>query len=155
MIFFWRPQDENGEFGNWFFSPFVENNIQYSCVEQYMMCKKALLFQDIETANKIINEQNPKNMKKLGQEVKNFNQQVWDEHKKSIVKEGCRLKFTQNKNLLDSLLRNKDKTFVEASPYDKIWGIGLKEHETDKNKWKGQNLLGEIITELNQELKKK
>lgn len=150
-VLFW-----SGIYSNWYYSPFVINNEKYNCVEQYMMEQKARLCGDDEMANHIMRMTNPTEMKKAGRKVRNFNYKLWNQHKFNVVFAGCHAKFTQNPNLLEELLATGDKILVEASPYDKIWGIGLAEdnpHAEDKNKWKGQNLLGEVLTKVKNELR--
>ncbi len=54
-------------------------------------------------------------------------------------------KFSQNKDLKIFLLSTGNKVLVEASPYDKVWGVGLTKQDeniTDPNNWLGINLLG-------------
>ena len=61
-----------------------------------------------------------------------------------IVIEGNYLKFSQNEELKDLLLSN-DTILVEASPFDRIWGIGLSisnEKHLDPNKWRGKKFIG-------------
>jgi len=99
---------------------------------------------------------NPSEHKKLGRLVKNYDQKVWDGHKRKIVYNGNWLKFTQNPKLLAQLLETDDKILVEASPYDPIWGIGLDENAIgieDSNNWQGENLLGYIITDVRDNIK--
>ena len=84
----------------------------------------------------------------LGRKVKDFNIDIWEENARKIVTQGCFLKFTQNPKLLEILLDTKDDILVEASPYDKIWGIGLKEKDAinvDPSEWPGKNWLGECL----------
>lgn len=149
--FFW-----NGIYSQWYQSVMTIDNIKYNCCEQYMMHQKALYFGDEDTAEKIMLTSHPKDQKALGREVKNFNKEEWDKVNLQIVYKGNLHKFSQNKDLLDELLETGDKILVEASPYDKIWGIGMGENDKDINNpllWKGQNLLGWVITLVRQELK--
>jgi hypothetical protein len=106
--------------------------------------------------SKILEETNPKNQQLLGRSIKNFNQQVWDKNKFNIVFNGNLLKFHQNdklRTLLMSYWNPKFIMFVEASPIDKIWGVGLDENHKDildETKWQGQNLLGKALTNVGQ-----
>jgi len=151
FIFFWK----NSPFSQFYRCSFTINNQEYNCAEQYMMYQKAILFNDKDTANKIIKTINPNEIKKLGREVKNFDEQKWINNRESIVVQGNIAKFTQNSKLLDQLFKTNGKTLVEASPYDKIWGIGLSSDNPkaqDRTKWLGMNLLGKILTEIRDEL---
>jgi ribA/ribD-fused uncharacterized protein len=125
----------------------------FNCGEQYMMYQKAITFGDNETANKILKELSPRKQKELGRQVKNFNPKVWDSLKYIIVKNGLTEKFNQNPEFKDYLLKYKGYVLVEASPYDRIWGIGFYDYEAIQNidNW-GENLLGKILTELAMEL---
>lgn len=146
--FFW-----SGVFSNWHKCDIKIGNIIFNCVEQYMMYQKALTFEDYEAAIKILQTSNPREQKKLGRKVKGFNPTLWDKVKYQIVKTGVKQKFKQHASLRYLLTSNKGKIFVEASPYDRIWGIGFFEDEALANidLW-GENLLGKIITELSNEM---
>jgi ribA/ribD-fused uncharacterized protein len=116
-------------------------------VEQFMMYEKARLFKDMHIADKIMKTSSPKSCKALGRKVKNFDENVWTEHAYDIVKTGVLHKFCQNMFLQRQLLET-NLPFAEASPYDKIWGIGLKatdKRAQDASKWKGTNLLGKAL----------
>ena len=113
-----------------------------------MMYKKALLFEDESVANAIMATFNPKEQKALGRKVRGFDKEKWEEVCREYVYEANYAKFTQNPRLLEELMSYGDREIVEASPEDKIWGIGL--HETDervhdKSQWQGTNWLGEAI----------
>lgn len=98
MICFWKPEQENGFLSQWYYDNFKEDNITFNCAEQYMMYRKALLFdrENNSFMEKILRTNNPSNMRKLGRSIKNFNQEVWDENKYNIVFDGNLLKFSQN-----------------------------------------------------------
>ena len=119
------------------------------------MFQKAILFGDNQTAMQILKTSNPREQKQLGREIQGFNQSTWDEEKKSIVYKGNYLKFTQNAELLETLLATQGTLLVEASPTDTIWGVGT-ELDTPElyipSKWKGENLLGFILTQLREDM---
>lgn len=145
--FFW-----GGIFSNWHLCSFTVDGITFNCGEQYMMFKKAVIMNDLETAELIMKEKNPRKQKKLGRQVKNYNESLWDNVRYNIVKEGLRQKFIQNPRLKEYLMSFRDHEIVEASPYDSIWGIGFSEEDALGNvdKW-GKNLLGNILKDLTNE----
>lgn len=121
-----------------------------------MMYHKAKLFGDKEIAAKILATNHPKDVKALGRQVSNFDKTVWEYNCDSIVIKGNLLKFSQNTKLLTLIQLHSDKIFVEASPYDLIWGVGLHESDDlilDSSNWKGQNKLGNALTTVAQLLK--
>ena len=97
-IYFW-----NGVFCQWGQYTMVEEDITYCSCEQYMMAKKAKLFNDEKVYDMIMSEEYPSVQKELGKMVSNFNQVVWDKHKFDIVVNANYLKFTQNETLKESL----------------------------------------------------
>jgi len=97
----------------------------YCCMEQYMMAEKAKLFEDKEILAKIMESKYPKQIKELGRKVKNFNEEIWKKRRYSIILNANYAKFLQNENLKQFLLQTKNRVLVEASPYDKIWSIGM------------------------------
>jgi ribA/ribD-fused uncharacterized protein len=142
-VFFWH-----GIYSNWHPSKFIVDGVEYNCGEQYMMACKAKLFGDDETLSKIMDADAPKDMKVLGRQVKNFDAEVWDEKCKYLVYYGLYEKFTQNPEFKESMLATGNRRFVEASPYDKVWGIGMGvEHPDieDSTKWQGTNYLGVVL----------
>jgi ribA/ribD-fused uncharacterized protein len=143
-LFFW-----GGWPSNWEPSPFLVDGIQYNCVEQFMMAEKAKLFGDEEVRTKILASPYPKAQKEFGRKVRGFDKVRWDEAAYKIVVEGSIHKYLQNSKLQKLLLATTE-TFVEASPEDSIWGIGMlltEEGVEDPKNWRGTNLLGRAITE--------
>lgn len=137
-----------GEFSQWHMSVFTEKGISYCCAEQYMMAWKARIFQDDDAYTKIMGTCNPKEMQTIGRTIKNFNQETWDLQKFNVVARANYLKFTQNPRLKEMLRATKRSILVEASPVDRVWGIGMHIDDpniNDFNKWRGENLLGKAI----------
>lgn len=54
IICFHNPNEENGYLSNWYRSSFVIENIVFSSVEQFMMYRKAICFQDKEIVAQIL-----------------------------------------------------------------------------------------------------
>lgn len=132
-------------------SDFIIDGIRYCCAEQYMMAKKAELFGDYETYSLILKTNKPKEIKGLGRKVKNFIPSIWAEHKIKVVFDANFAKFSQNRELREYLCGTEKLILVEASPYDKIWGIGLAEDDPnilEPNLWLGQNLLGFVLMDV-------
>ncbi|MFD0939374.1 NADAR family protein [Pedobacter boryungensis] len=161
-IFFWGHTPEYKEevgkycFSQWFKCPFIVNNITYKTAEHWMMAHKALLFNDKNAFDKIIQCEKPGEAKEIGREVLGYNEQIWSDKKFDIVKLGNIHKFNQNPKLADFLLKTQNRILVEASPIDTIWGIGLSPDSNDIENiyaWRGENLLGFALMEARDFLK--
>jgi len=152
MTFFFGAENP---LSNWHPAKFIVNNIQFCNNEQFMMYCKAKLFGDNETAKEILTATTPREHKALGRKVKLFDEELWSTKREIYVRRGCLAKFMQNPDMLNFLLNTKDTELVEASPYDKIWGVGLAESNpliNDKSNWKGLNLLGKVLMQVRGEL---
>jgi ribA/ribD-fused uncharacterized protein len=152
FVFFFTDKDV---FSNWHPSPFSVKNVNFTCAEQYMMYCKAKVFGDHEVADKIIASTSPKEQKALGRSVRGYDDDIWRKKRLSIVVVGLIYKFEQNPSARKLLIETNGKTLVEASPYDKIWGVGLAASDPnilDPSKWKGQNLLGKALMKVREVL---
>jgi ribA/ribD-fused uncharacterized protein len=156
-VFFWghvnRYNEDVGKFcfSQWFECPFVVDNISYKTTEHWMMAKKALLFGDSNTFDKIIKSNSPREAKELGRQVSGYDDHTWNTEKFDIVKFGNIHKFSQHPKFADYLLQTENKVLVEASPTDIIWGIGLSRDSKDIENiyaWRGLNLLGFALMEV-------
>lgn len=142
FTFFWGS---DSPFSNWYPQWFTHQGIQYNCSEQFMMYQKARLFKDFDVAEMIMEQTSPRKQKFLGRMVRGFDNNVWMTECEEIMVPGLVSKFQQDTYSLNTLLDTEDSIIVEASPYDKIWGIGMTEDDpraTDPSKWEGKNLLG-------------
>lgn len=144
-----------GPFSQWHKSTFFIDGIAYSHAEQYMMAEKARLFGDIESLNKIMSSKDPKEQKSLGKNVKPYDDNKWNSVAKQVVYKGNMAKFTQNENLKKILLDTEGTTLVEASPVDRKYGVGLAENDPliqDRKNWRGTNWLGEVLTQVREDI---
>jgi ribA/ribD-fused uncharacterized protein len=143
---------------NFYKCRFTFEGVVFSSNEQFFHFKKAELFNDKDAMKKILATDYPADQKKIGRTVKNYNESVWSKHCYSIMKQGLYAKFSQNDNLKKKMLSNPKARFVEASLFDKKWGIGINSshpNATFPSKWKGSNLLGKALDEVRDSLKPK
>ncbi|ATZ80658.1 hypothetical protein BMW23_0612 [Bodo saltans virus] len=119
------------------------------------MIQKALLFGDMDSIENIKNAKTPYQIKQYGRKVKNFTDDIWLLHRDKILYDGLYGKFSQNKDLSAKLKSTGNRILVEASPYDKIYGVGLAENDDrilEQKNWKGKNLLGYTLMNVRQNL---
>ncbi|KAH0489638.1 hypothetical protein TgHK011_010057 [Trichoderma gracile] len=180
-VYFWRETDpQTGYLSQWYYCPFRDDkdpNIIYETAEHYMMYQKALLFNDKPSATKILSKgQTPRKVKSLGRKVANFSETTWNAKREDVVRQGNYLKFTNavkevgfcrgssssssmgeplvGGSLRETLLSTGERELVEASPFDAVWGIGLKAADADGNReaW-GLNLLGKALMDVRERLR--
>ena len=152
LVFFWKTQSPFSQFHP---AHFVVKEDNYICAEQYMMAGKARLFRDSINLVNIMEANEPKVMKSFGRKVEEFKPEIWNMCCRQIVQEGNRAKFSQNRHLLESLLNTNEKYLVEASPFDRIWGIGMGASNSKAytpSSWKGSNWLGEALNQVKFEI---
>ncbi|MBB5868931.1 ribA/ribD-fused uncharacterized protein [Allocatelliglobosispora scoriae] len=148
---FWghQPQADGsvgaGCLSQWWPSPFTVDGRTFATAEHYMMWRKAELFGDHEVADRVFTVDHPQEAKQLGREVRGFVQATWEAQRSAIVVEGSIRKFAADEALRAYLLGTGERILVEASPLDRIWGIGIgATHPAvgDPARWRGLNLLG-------------
>ena len=135
---------------NFYPCSFIEKNQTFDCVERYYNYRKALYFNDEETANEILKAKTPNKVKALGYKVKHFNQTMWHLVDTQTMFNGCAMKFQQNHDLA-TCLKNTKGMLIEANPKDTYFACGLAIDDPnieDKHKWKSKNILGDILCKL-------
>ncbi|MFJ9739802.1 NADAR family protein [Streptomyces sp. NPDC101166] len=161
-LHFWghRPQPD-GRVGasclsQWWPSPFEVDGVAYATAEHWMMAGKARLFGDAEAERRALAAVHPAEAKKAGRLVKGFDEATWERERLRIVVEGSVHKFAARPELRRFLLNTGDRVLVEASPVDRVWGIGLSARDEgawDPQRWKGPNLLGFALMEARERLR--
>lgn len=157
IVCFHNPDEINGYLSNWYLSDFVKEGVQYSSMEQYMMHQKALLFQDNEIAEQIMETNNVGKIKALGRAVKNYDDAIWNGMRQIIIYEGLLEKFRQEDVLREELLATGEDILAECAVQDRIWGIGLSmkdDRRFEISEWQGQNLLGFALMRVREVLKR-
>jgi len=150
FLFFWGHAAKSGTLGReclsqWYPAPFTLDGLRFATAEHYMMWSKARLFEDGARAAEVLEAPSPAAAKRIGRSVSKFDEGVWKRHRFDIVSRASAAKFGQHAQLGAFLLGTKDRVLVEASPRDRIWGIGLAaDDERAENPllWRGLNLLG-------------
>lgn len=150
VIGFYRVGDQYGEFSNFYKAKMTipGHTRPYLCMEQWIMHQKAILFQDIIIAYQIMNCTDPAQCKRLGRQVQNFSQPVWDKAVWGVTLMGLNYKFTSDPRLKALLLGTRGNLLAECSPRDCIWGIGLSVDDPrakNPTQWRGTNLLGQCL----------
>ncbi|MFH0519091.1 NADAR family protein [Streptomyces sp. M41] len=140
----------------WWPSPFTVDGVAYATAEHWMMAGKARLFGDAEAERLVLAAGHPSEAKKAGRLVRDFDETVWARERFRIVVEGSVHKFAAHPDLRGFLLGTGDRVLVEASPVDRVWGIGLTardEGAANPERWRGPNLLGFALMEARERLR--
>lgn len=150
FVLFW-----GGPFSQWYPCKIEIDGVKYNCCEQYMMAEKARMFGDMDALEAIMKSTEPRKQKAYGRGVKNFVPQMWDLTSRDVVFRANLAKFS-DPELKRYMMSFGSEEIVEASPYDKIWGIGLGEDDPralDKSQWLGTNWLGEVLMRVRDTIK--
>ncbi|MQA87393.1 MAG: DUF1768 domain-containing protein [Streptosporangiales bacterium] len=129
---------------------FTVDGMTYRTAEHWMMAHKARLFGDEQTFARIVESEHPRQAKELGRGIDSFDETTWVNHRFGIVTAGNLAKFGQHPELRDYLLGTGSRILVEASPVDRVWGIGLAaddDRAVQPHRWRGLNLLGFALME--------
>jgi ribA/ribD-fused uncharacterized protein len=160
-LMFWGHQPEadgrigKGSLSQWWPCSFTVDGVGYASAEHWMMAGKARLFEDAEILPRILAARTPAEAKNFGREVRGFDSAAWDDACFELVVRGNVHKFGQDPALLAFLAGTAARVLVEASPRDRIWGIGLgagNERAADPRQWRGGNLLGFALMEARDRL---
>ncbi|MFJ2907487.1 NADAR family protein [Streptomyces sp. NPDC091279] len=140
----------------WWPSPFTVSGVEYATAEHWMMAAKARLFADPEAERRVLAAAHPAEAKKAGRLVRGFDDAVWARERYGIVVEGNVHKFAADEEVRAFLVNTGERVLVEASPVDRVWGIGLAADDAaarEPERWRGPNLLGFALMEARARLR--
>ena len=155
IIGFHSEQKQYGFLSNWYLSGFSVGDTYFTSVEQWIMYNKAILFNNDEIADRILQEIKPEVIKKLGRKVTGFIEADWIAKRYEILLHGLRAKFSQSNELKKMLLATDDCILVEFSKIDRIYGVGIWDKSPNRfnqTYWRGQNLLGKALMQVRAEM---
>jgi ribA/ribD-fused uncharacterized protein len=139
----------------WLPRAFDIGGVRYPSAEHFMMAEKARLFRDDEAWHRILVAASPADAKALGRTVRSYEDAAWAAARSEAVVRGNLAKFGQHADLGAFLRATGDRVLVEASPRDRIWGIGMGASNPDARhpaRWRGLNLLGFALMEVRRQL---
>ncbi len=163
-VLFWghRPSNDGSVtkacFSQWYEAGFDIDGVHYPTAEHYMMAEKARLFGDAAALQRVLTASTPGAVKAIGREIVGFDEALWLAYRWRIVVDANVGKFSQNKAIGEFLANTGDRVLVEASPVDKIWGIGLAADDpraAKPDQWEGLNLLGFALMDVRERLRNK
>ena len=162
FVLFWNERPSSwgpgpGCLSQFWPAPFTVDGVTYGTAEHWMMAQKARLFDDGATLREILKARTPQAAKSLGRAVRGFSEDRWGDARYQIVVEGNLAKFSHHDGLRRYLVSTGDRVLVEASPVDRVWGIGLAEDDkraTTPSRWRGLNLLGFALMEVRDQLER-
>lgn len=158
-VYFWKPGEPYGWLSNWYTTQYALRNtdgtfVCFNCSEQAFMYLKACHFHDSSVALKILLAKHPREQKALGKTVANFSASEWDAVREKYMRAACEGKFRSDPELARRLLETNDAELVEASPYDRVWGIGMYASQARRGlPYRGKNLLGKVLMAIRDDLK--
>ena len=162
FVFFWgHTAPGDGRIGThvlsqWWPHPFAVDGVRYPTAEHFMMAEKARLFGDETRLVEVLAAPSPGAAKAAGRRVTGFDDAVWCENRVEIVARGSVAKFGSDDDLRRFLVGTGDRVLVEASPRDRVWGIGMGKNNPDAahpSRWRGLNLLGLALMKARAELR--
>lgn len=160
MVLFWghdpdQPLSGHGCCSQWWPSPIVVDGTTYATAEHWMMAAKAALFDDLTAWHRIMEMTDPAEAKRIGRAVDGYDERAWAAARYGVVLHGNLAKFTQHRGLREILMGTGDALIVEASPYDRVWGVGRDPGDPDArrpSRWRGLNLLGFVLMDVRERL---
>ena len=162
FVLFWNERPSSwgpgpGCLSQFWPAPFTVDGVTYGTAEHWMMAQKARLFDDGATLREILKARTPQAAKSLGRAVRGFSEDRWGAARYQIVVEGNFAKFSHHDDLHRYLVSTGDRVLVEASPVDRVWGVGLAKDDkraTTPSRWRGLNLLGFALMEVRDQLER-
>ncbi|MBB1509960.1 NADAR family protein [Tessaracoccus sp. MC1756] len=148
-------QVDNGCLSEHYPAPFESDGELFRTVEHYIAWRKATLFGDKHSAQRVLRAEAPTTARAIGRTVRPFNDEVWKSHRFDVAVAANVAKFAADPQLADHLRSTGRSVLVNASPIDRVWGIGLSADDPaaqDPTRWPGLNIQGFALMEARRRL---
>ena len=130
IVLFWLPPSPVSQ---WTPSPFTVDLliIEYDCAEKFTMASKVCLFGDDLPLSAILATDDPREQEVLDCHVRHFDHDFWQQKCETFSPPGQPGKILPNKKMRLALVLTGQRRIPEASPHDKLWGIGLSAYDPE------------------------
>lgn len=155
-VYFHKIDEPSGFLSNWYPSDFEIGGIKFCNVEQYIMCRKCVVFDDFKSAEAVMATSDPETQKSIAGKAQGYNETIWNGLRQVVLTRALIAKFEQNPSLRDALMKTESAYLVECAGSDKIWACGLSLYDDarkDISNWRGTNILGFALMEVREILK--
>lgn len=155
IIGFWKDDEPNGFCSNWYPAGFEFFGTEFKTSEHWMMWQKARVMGASDMEQKILDAPTPGEAKALGRKIPYFDGDLWNDVSEQLVYYGVREKFLANPALGSMLMATGSALLCEATPPDRVWGIGMSVDDPSFNRpasWKGKNLQGRVCMRVRTDL---
>ena len=145
-------QSEDAPFSNFYPAPINKGDLDFVCLEQMFQFLRAKTLNRPLAATQIYLSRDPVEMKRIGDELGTSD--AWEGKKFDVMYACLKLKFEQNKDLKEMLLKTGVCELVEATP-GRLWGCGatLSSNLLRRHEWPGDNRQGRILMTVRDELR--
>jgi N-glycosidase YbiA len=142
-IYFYRVEDEYGEFSNFSRHSFSLEGHKWKTSEHYFQAQK---FVGTPHYGEVMRASSPGEAARAGRDRKRPLRKDWESVKDGVMMKALRAKFAAYPELVTLLLSTNEEALIENTTNDYYWGCG-----TDGT---GKNMLGRLLVKLREELKR-
>jgi len=143
-IYFYRVEDEFGEFSNFAGFPIALEGKRWPTSEHYFQAQK-FVATDPAWSGAIRKANTPGIAARMGRDRKRPLRRDWESVKDQVMREALAAKFEQHPELAELLLSTGDEPLVEHTTNDNYWADG--------GDGSGKNMLGRLLVELRTRLR--
>lgn len=149
----WQPDrvcfyGADSYFSNWNILPFHDNEgIGYKTIEHYIVYQKAILFGDLDVAERVLQSPNGRAAKAESKKIAGYDPAIWKDERYVIELSAVYHKFKSHSDALTHLMKTNDRLLVDCTD-DTYWGSGVRLDDPSartRKRWPGNNIGGRTL----------